>query len=303
MSSLALSIAWGLVAALSWGIADYLARAISMGLGSFRAQLWCQMVGAVGLSVAVVARDVSGHGVDVAAVPAGAWVWGIAYAAISGVAVVFFFEAFGAGKVAVVAPIVGGYGAVTVAWCLAFGATWTALTAARLAAIIVGGGRSSIPAVGADDDNADAQAERARHRRGVVAACVAAFLFGTGFFVLGKEVVGHLGAFVPALLSRVVGPLILGVVAIPLRAQLKTPLTPPPRALWALVLASGLLSATATVATGLGADGGDAAVVAVTGSLSVVVTIVIAMVRLRERLAPHQWLGAGIAIAGIVALA
>jgi drug/metabolite transporter (DMT)-like permease len=64
-----------------------------------------------------------------------------------------------------------------------------------------------------------------------------------------------------------------------------------------------VLSSGAVVATGYGVQHGDVAIVAVLGSLSVVVTVLIALVVLRERLTRRQWLGVGLALLGIPLLA
>ena len=284
------AVALGLTAALCWGVSDWLARGLSIALGSFRAQLWSQCAGFVVLSVAVV---VSGAGVD--AWHAGdvrAWGFGVVYALLIGVAALAFFEAFGKGSLAVVAPIVGGYGAVTVAWSLAFGARPTAASLLGLATVIVGAVLASVPARGEASSSS-------KEVRGALFAALAALLFGTAFFVLGREVAPRLGSLVPALLSRSIGPLLL----LGLARSLGVSAAAPPRGQRLAAASSGVLATVATVATGLGSGGSDAAVVAVLGSLSVVVTVLIGLVLLRERLAVHQWCGVTLALIGIPLLA
>lgn len=137
-------------------------------------------------------------------------------------------------------------------------------------------------------------------------ALLSALLFGTAFFVLSREVAPVLGGLVPALMSRTVGPVCFVLVHQLWRPQtgfLATSIAPPPPgARWSTV-ASGGLASTATVATGLGASGEGGVVVAVLGSLSVVVTVVIGLIVLRERLARLQWAGVALALAGIPLLA
>jgi drug/metabolite transporter (DMT)-like permease len=133
----------------------------------------------------------------------------------------------------------------------------------------------------------------------VVFAAVAAVLFGTAFFVLGRVVAPRLGSLVPALLSRCIGPALLLLLA----RALSVSSAPPPREHRFGALATGALASVATVATGLGSRGDDAAITAVLGSLSVVVTVLIGLVLLKERLAPHQWAGVLLALAGIPLLA
>ena len=303
MSDIASSVLCGLVAAACWGVADFLARDLSQGLGAFRAQLWSQLVGMVALGVAVVVvvgtDGVGDHvGGDVggsafAAISLRTWLFTAAYAVISSAGILCFFVAFGSGPLAVVAPIVGAYGAVTVAWSVLDGAVLTMRTLVGLTVVMAGVMLASVPARNAD--------RPAGHMRGVVAAMAAALLFGTAFFIMGREVVPQLGALLPTFIARLLGPILLVTLAT-LSPTSTGPIGPPPRALWSTVLWSGLLSSIAVVATGLGSRGGQSAIAAVTGSMSVVVTVVIAMVLLREQLARHQWAGAMLALAGVLAL-
>lgn len=303
MSDIASSVLCGLVAAACWGVADFLARDLSQGLGAFRAQLWSQLVGMVALGVAVVVvvgtDGVGDHvGGDVggsafAAISLRTWLFTAAYAVISSAGILCFFVAFGSGPLAVVAPIVGAYGAVTVAWSVLDGAVLTMRTLVGLTVVMAGVMLASVPARNAD--------RPAGHMRGVVAAMAAALLFGTAFFIMGREVVPQLGALLPTFIARLLGPILLVTLAT-LSPTSTGPIGPPPRALWSTVLWSGLLSSIAVVATGLGSRGGQSAIAAVTGSMSVVVTVMISMVLLREQLARHQWAGAMLALAGVLAL-
>jgi drug/metabolite transporter (DMT)-like permease len=303
VSDIASSVLCGLVAAACWGVADFLARDLSQGLGAFRAQLWSQLVGMVALGVAVVVvvgtDGVGDHvGGDVggsafAAISLRTWLFTAAYAVISSAGILCFFVAFGSGPLAVVAPIVGAYGAVTVAWSVLDGAVLTMRTLVGLTVVMAGVMLASVPARNAD--------RPAGHMRGVVAAMAAALLFGTAFFIMGREVVPQLGALLPTFIARLLGPILLVTLAT-LSPTSTGPIGPPPRALWSTVLWSGLLSSIAVVATGLGSRGGQSAIAAVTGSMSVVVTVMISMVLLREQLARHQWAGAMLALAGVLAL-
>jgi len=114
------AVVCGLVAAMCWGLSDWLARTLSRELGAFRAQLWSQASGFVLLAFAVVA---SGDGLSACSIDSvRVWVFAFLYAGLIGVAGLVFFEAFRQGRLVVVAPIVGGYGAVTLAWSVLFGA-------------------------------------------------------------------------------------------------------------------------------------------------------------------------------------
>jgi drug/metabolite transporter (DMT)-like permease len=293
----------GLVAAVCWGVSDTLARTLSRELGAFRAQLWSQAAGFVLLAVAVVMTGAGAVAFDVD--DTRAWAFAFVYASIIGVAGLVFFEAFGQGRLVVVAPIVGGYGAVTLAWSVAFGARPSTTQWAGFVFAIVGAVISSAPA-STTTATALQTAQRLREQRGTAFAVLSALLFGTAFFVLSREVAPTLGSLVPALLSRTVGPVCFVAVH-----QLSRPQTgffatsiapPPPGSRWSTLVA-GVLASTATVATGLGAAGTEGVVVAVLGSLSVVVTVVIGLVLWRERLGRLQWAGVALALCGIPLLA
>jgi drug/metabolite transporter (DMT)-like permease len=297
----------GLVAAVCWGVSDTLARTLSRELGAFRAQLWSQAAGFVLLAVAVVVTGAGAMALDVDDVRA--WAFAFVYASIIGVAGLVFFEAFGQGRLVVVAPIVGGYGAVTLAWSVAFGARPSTTQWLGFVFAIVGAVISSLPSstpASTTTPTALQTAQLLREQRGTVFAVLSALLFGTAFFVLSREVAPTLGSLVPALLSRTVGPVCFVAVH-----QLWRPQTgffatsiapPPPGSRWSTLLA-GVLASTATVATGLGASGTEGVVVAVLGSLSVVVTVVIGLLLWRERLSRLQWVGVALALAGIPLLA
>ena len=285
-------IVGGMLAALSWGVSDYLARDVSRAMGPFRAQLWSQLAGfavlAIPCVVAVVADGVTFRQLQSASLMS--WAYVALYSVLTAVGVLAFFEAFGSGKLVVVAPIIGGYGAVTVGWEILFGMRPTPWRWAGLALVVVGAVLASIPPPGEGTEG---------DRRGSIFAVIAASLFGTGFFVLGRFVVPDLGSLVPAAIARLGGPLVLlGVGAV-----FSVSMARPPSASWRLVIITGALAAIATVATGWGSVGGHSAVVAVLGSLSVVVTVLIGLVRLRERVAIHQWCGAALAFVGILLLA
>lgn len=278
----------GLIAALCWGISDYLARDVARAMGPFRAQLWSQLVGCLLVAVPCAVQLVTDERLlsQVRSASSSSWGFMLLYSLMTALAVLAFFEAFGVGKLVVVAPVIGAYGAVTVAWNIAWGLRPTTMGWVGFACVVFGAVMASIPPPGEGTDG---------DRRGALFAGVAAVLFGTAFFVLGRFVVPPLGALLPAATARLIGPLLLAVVGVGLRVRMQVP----PTGSWGLVALTGGLAAIATVSTGWGSIGGKSAIVSVLGSLSVVVTVLIGLVRLRERVAPHQWVGAALAMVGI----
>jgi drug/metabolite transporter (DMT)-like permease len=70
---------------------------------------------------------------------------------------------------------------------------------------------------------------------------------------------------------------------------------------WRRLVAVALLDSAGIVAFTAGALRGNVAVVAVLASSFAAVTVVLAQIRLRERLAPWQWLGVVAIVAGVAA--
>ena len=282
-----MAIVLGLVSALAWGVSDFLSRTTTHALGAFRAQMWAQLWGMILLSVVVVA-----HG-DLARARAvtdvSAWVWLGVFSVVVSVAVLTLFRAFAQGALAIVAPITGAYGAVTVVLSLIAGVHLDGMRAAGLASLGVGVVLASI-------EGGPSTPDRSRVAPGVLWAIVAALLFGGAFFVLGHFVTSSFGGVFPPFFGRAVGAVLLGIIARFMGVSMHPPTG---RARWHVVIA-GTLGSTASVATALGLHGNsDDAVVAMLGSLSVVITVLISLVVLRERMRVHQWIGVALTIAGM----
>jgi len=71
---------------------------------------------------------------------------------------------------------------------------------------------------------------------------------------------------------------------------------------WSLVLVTGALDTLANVLFVLGVQSGSASVVATASGAYPIVTALLAIVLLRERLAPNQYAGVVVLIAGLVGL-
>src|SRR5438874_10549226 len=105
-------VALGVLTAVSWGTADFLARFATRTLGSIRAVLGMQAWGAVFITILLFfARD-WGHLFDGSGWQP--WAWGILAGVINTCAMLALYRAFELGKLAVVAPISASYPALTV---------------------------------------------------------------------------------------------------------------------------------------------------------------------------------------------
>lgn len=288
-------MALGLLAALCWGVADFLARFASRAFGAYRAQFYSTLVGLAALTVALLATgEFARFGAYDSPV---AWGWAVVCAALISVASLAFFQAFGQGALALVSPIVASYGAVTATLAWWGGEVLTARTGTGLVCILAGIMLAAVP--GRVGPRSPASVRSAWLSPGVAWAVGAAWVYGVAFYLLGAHVTPDLGGLTPIWISRLLGPLALALIA---RAA-DEPLSPVPegRARWALIGVGGLATL-ASVATALGLGRGEDAVVTVLGSMSTVVTVLLALVVLRERLARHQWLGALVTLVGTLLL-
>jgi drug/metabolite transporter (DMT)-like permease len=134
-------------------------------------------------------------------------------------------------------------------------------------------------------------------RRGLGLAIVAALGFGA-FFVLLAESADEAGALWSLVAARTgsVPMALLGVAVVGAGLAVGRRTLP-------LVIAAGILDASANLLFALGRQHGLVSVVAVLGSLYPVATVALASLLLRERLGRLQAVGAGLALAGVVLIA
>ena len=280
----------GLLAAVLFGAADFVARNVSRRIGAYRALFVSQCVGLVGLSLFLGAT----HGWPAHA-PRAAWGWAAVAGALEIAAALALYRAFSVGTLALVAPIAASFGAVAALLSLLggerlSGPAWlgVALTAAGIALASVPASPGAVPAGAAPAGETGAT-------RGLGWALLAAGGFGAAFWLLGTRANPALGGTVPVWVVRVLGVVLLAGLAAPLGRSLRLPAG----ALGGGILL-GLLDTGAMVCVGLGLNIGPISVVAVLTSLASPVTILLALVFLRDRLARHQWVGVGVILAGVV---
>lgn len=273
-----LAVALGLVSGLTWGVADFLG-----GLASRRAAVLTVVAlsQAVGLLLALTALIILRPEVP----PVREMIFG-ALAGLSGVVgLVAFYRAMSVGNISLIAPISALGAAVPLAIDLIAGRVpgLIALTGMLLA---LGGaalaGRAPGPA----------------SRRGVGLALLAALGFG-GFFTLLALAASSSALWSLATARLGSAPL---VVAIALLVGGIGGIAMTGRTV-VLVLASGLLDATANFLFAAASRHGLVSVVAVLGSLYPIATVALAGIILDERLGRLQAAGAGIALAGVALIA
>ena len=306
-----MGILLGLSAALSWGLADFLARFLTRRVGTLRTFLYMQVAGLFMLSLALPALGGWGHLADGSGWRP--WAWGALAGSINAGATLALYRSFEIGKFAIVAPISSSFPALTVLLSMAAGEKFAAGRGAGIVLTLIGvilaaaarepagtapqAGAETVAGSGQDGHvGAGAEAAVDAKNAGVLWALVAAEGFGVLFWLLGFRVAPRVGAaagvWIIRLTSMTIAFLAVLIARQPVRLR-------PVRLGW-MVLGTGLFDTGAYVCNNLGVVLEQVSVVSVLASLYGVVTVALAAILLREKLAVRQWIGVLLIFVGIV---
>jgi len=282
-----MGILLGLTAALSWGLADYVAALASRRTGSFRVVLGFHLVAMV-LLVALLL--VTGEGLS--DVSGGDLAWLAFVGVLGGVSYLVFYRALAIGPISIVSPIVSAYAAVTVVCAVLIGGE--RLAAGETAAIVV-------VIVGVLLASSDLAQMRRVERIAVLgillalatAVVIGAFVYGVAYFS------AEYGWLVPIVLARGFSTLFL-VVASLRGGEWRFP-DRSPRFLTAIVLIA-FVDTLGYVAFNFGVRHADTSIVATAAAPYALVPIVAGVAFLQERPGAIQWGGIGLVMGGLVLL-
>jgi len=275
------TVALGLAASVSWGLADFIGGAKSRALDLLAVLLVSQTVALVVLVVAAAGRAQGPPGVEPLLYAAGAGAAGVAGLAalyrglaVGAMAVVAPIAALGAG-IPVVVGVAGGDrpGAVQVTGIL------LALAGVALAA------REEAPAGGGA-------------RLAVGAGLAAGAALGIGLFLVGMDAAGDEDVLWALTAARLTSVALLAVAVLATRPNVAAT-GPHLRAIGAI----GVLDLGANALFTLASTEGLVSVAAVCSSLYPVVTIVLAASLLKERVRPAQAGGIALVMLGVVGIA
>lgn len=283
-------------AALGWGIADYAAALAARRIGSFRVSLGMQLTGG-GLFALVLLLIGRWPRLEPGLLAGGA-----VLSLLAVVSLMALYRALALGPIAVVSPVTAAYLAVTVLLVVAF--LGERLSVAQSFAIVV----TFLGVVLASTDLRIIRATLGRPAPGVGFAFICMIGFGVWQALFAGFVRDHDGLAV-ILTVRALSALFLLTALVRVRLPAMTVVgTPLPflfgfdRRALALVGLVGVFDTLANVSFFLGVDSGFASVVATGGGAYPVVPAVLAIRFLHERLAPNQYLGIVVLLAGLVGL-
>jgi drug/metabolite transporter (DMT)-like permease len=310
-------IAFGLVAALCWGVADFCARGSSRIGGTFLTLFYVEIVATLGM----LALNLPLRLISFAHATPGM----VALAIVINLAILggaaLLYRAFTIGTLSLVSPIAASFAALTALLALLSGERANPLQLIGIVLTVVGVTvASTVPASNADsaqahEPKASVHAGRWGMAPGLVEALGAMLVFGVCYWALRFPVAalgGTTTVFIAKLADTVVVVLIALVGLLFYRGRghaqqggsvERAPwyvIRRPARAFWPWVVGVALLDTAANVAYNVGITVSLTAVVSVISSLFSAVTVLLAWVFLRERLARWQWAGVGAILVGIL---
>ena len=280
------ALLYGVGAAIAFGFGDYAAAMATRRIGVVLTSIGMQTVGLVAYVIALAAL--------------GRWptfVWEqIPYAAVLSVigivSLAALYRAFAIGPIAVVSPVVASYAALTVILIVIF--LGERLTAGQSIAI----GVTFIGVAVASTDVRELRKTLGRPTEGVRIGFFATLGFAvwSAIFAVGVRETDGLALIV---VQRAFSVVLLAIF-IALRGITLRPLAD--RRALALVAVTGVLDTGANVLLALGIALGFASFVMTGSGAYPLIPALLAILVLRERLAPNQYVGVAVLVAGLVAL-
>jgi drug/metabolite transporter (DMT)-like permease len=284
-NSLSMSVLLGLVAALCWSTHDLLARRFSANLGPFRMSFWIMVAGALLLGPVVLWRGQMFTGETDAVLMALAM--GIVYAFALGA----LLYAFSIAPVSIVGPLTAGYPALVVIWGMWQGRVppawqWCAIALILTGVVIVS---RSVHA----DEGADA-VPAGSILRVIVAALIADFAFAATV-IMGQVATEGLGEYEVTFLSRFPAAAVLLALMLNERTHLQSL----PRIAAVPILAMAACDVTAVTAINAATWFPNRELGAMAISSYGALSVLMAMLFLRERVALRQWAGIIAVVIGV----
>ena len=285
-----MGILLGLLTALTWGGADFIARFATHRIGALRSMLYMQLIGLLLLTISLPALGGWGHLADGSGWQP--WAWGFLAGCFNAMAGLGFYRAFEIGKMAVVAPLSASYPALTLLLSWMSGERVSAVRIAgitcTLAGVVIVAGGEKTP-----DEN-DAEAVR-RSGRGIGWAIFASVGFAMLFWLLGIRIIARVGAVQTVWMIRLTSTLLITGAILVAREPVRLPRG---GVRW-MVLGMGVFDTGAFVFSNLGMKMEQVAVISVLGSLYGAVTVGLAAFFLKEHVSRWQWLGIATIFLGI----
>jgi drug/metabolite transporter (DMT)-like permease len=285
-----MGILLGLLTALTWGGADFIARFATHRIGALRSMFYMQLVGGLLLTVSLPWLGGWGHLADGSGWQP--WAWGILAGFFNAASGLALYRAFEIGKMAVVAPLSASYPALTLILSWLSGerlgpARIAGILCVLVGVVIVAGGEKT-------PDETDSAAIQ-KSGRGIGWAIFASVGFALLFWLLGVRIIPRVGAVQTVWMIRLTSTVLIAAVIL----VSKQPIHLPRGEVRWMTVGMGALDTGAFVLSNRGMQMEQVAVISVLGSLYGAVTVGLAAIFLREHVSRWQWAGIVTIFAGI----
>ena len=277
-----MGILLGLLTALTWGGADFLARFATRRIGTLRAMFYMQGIGFVLLTIFLPWLGGWGHLTDGSGWRP--WGWGLLAGGINAFSTLALYRAFEIGKMSVVAPLSASYPALTLLLSRWSGEQLTGVRTAGIFCVLLG---AIVVARGEKAPDAGDTEAMNRSGAGIGWAILAGIGFGFLFWLLGTHIVPRVGATQTVWMIRLTSATVAAVLIFAWKQAIGVPRD---NTRW-LVFTMGFLDTGAFIISNRGMQMEHIAVVSVLGSLYGAVTVALAAIFLRERISRWQLAG------------
>jgi drug/metabolite transporter (DMT)-like permease len=277
----------GLVAAVAWGLHDFVGRFATRSVGQINVTLGVMLSGFLLLSIHQLATgDSPAFGAE-----------GVLLAAIAGagyaLATLFLFAAYRVGSMSIVSPLVGAYPAIVVAFNVALGARPSLYAWSAMGIVMAGSGLVSAAGVGHEEKGFIATG---RLGHVLLLSGLSAASFATAIMA-GQTAASLSGEMSATWLAR--GFAVIIPAALLLRPALREPT---PAIWWPPIAIMGLFDTTAMLAIFTAGDMPGREIAAVTGSSFGAIVALLAWAILKEPISPGQWAGMALIFTGTAVL-
>jgi drug/metabolite transporter (DMT)-like permease len=279
-----MALTFGLLAALLWGLSDFLISVAGRSFGVHRAMLYAQSIGVLLVGSWIV---LAGLALPWDA-PSSSWFAAIGAAPIGVAATLLLYHGLKVGQVSVVAPIAASFGAVTAALSLMAGERLQPNILVGIVLVIAGVLCVSLRVRVADGKGGST---------GAVWGVCCALAYGVQFWIQGRFAVPSLGSIWPVWIYYLISTVLLAGAALARRRRMTLPIVGV-----ATVAMTGGVAVCGFLALSAGFATGELALVSVLASLQTVITICLAGIFHRERLIPRQWAGLVVTLVGLAAI-
>jgi len=286
-----MGILLGLVTALTWGGADFVARFSAHRVGALRTMFYMQFIGFLLLTISMHWLGGWGHLGDGSGWQP--WAWGFFAGLLNACGTLSLYRSFEIGKMAVVAPLSASYPALTLIL------SWLGgdhLSAARVGGIFLILCGVAVVAGGEHLPSENSAQPGKTNTRGIGWAVIAAVAFGILFWLLGIRVVPRVGAIQAVWMIRLTSSILTASIIFTAARPMRLPRG---SVRW-MALGMGIFDTLAFVLSNRGMQLEQVAVISVLGSLYGAVTVGLAAIFLREHISRWQWIGIATIFGGIL---